>query len=362
MTARTLHFPLYGDPDSGLVRSRPFEGGHEIAPVFGDGTPGGVALERAAGRPARRRPGLPAGQGHVTASGSTSSRRTGCTGTSRAGRRKKLRTIWLAEEVGSTDTAVAELKEIVGHVFESPKPTGLVRRILATMPDDVLVLDFFAGSGTTGHAVALGQRRGRRHAAVHQRQLRRAHPGGLQRPQRRPARRSPTSPAPGCGRSRRDTVADSTKDRDHRRMTSSSNGQVALVTGGSSGIGEATALELRQAGFEVYAVARRVDRMAHLEEQGIHTFGMDVTDDDSMVSGIERIRREQGRIDVLVNNAGYGSYGAVEDVSIDEARRQFEVNLFGLARLCQLVIPRCASSTTRVAPAAGSSTSPRSAR
>jgi adenine-specific DNA-methyltransferase len=71
------------------------------------------------------------------------------------GRRKKLRTIWLAEEVGSTDTAVAELKELVGHVFESPKPTGLVRRILGTMPDDALVLDFFAGSGTTGHAVAL---------------------------------------------------------------------------------------------------------------------------------------------------------------------------------------------------------------
>jgi len=70
-------------------------------------------------------------------------------------RRKKLRTVWLAEEVGSTDTAVAELKEIVGHVFESPKPTGLVRRLLGTMPDDARVLDFFAGSGTTGHAVAL---------------------------------------------------------------------------------------------------------------------------------------------------------------------------------------------------------------
>ena len=70
-------------------------------------------------------------------------------------RRKKLRTIWLAEEVGSTDTAVAELKEIVGHVFESPKPTGLIRRILTTMPKDARVLDFFAGSGTTGHAVAL---------------------------------------------------------------------------------------------------------------------------------------------------------------------------------------------------------------
>ena len=71
------------------------------------------------------------------------------------GRRKKLRTIWPSEEIGSTDTAVAELKDLVGHVFESPKPTGLVRRILGTMPSDVTVLDPFAGSGTTGHAVAL---------------------------------------------------------------------------------------------------------------------------------------------------------------------------------------------------------------
>ena len=71
------------------------------------------------------------------------------------GRRKKLTTIWLSEEVGSTDTAVAELKALIGHVFESPKPTGLVRRILATMPPDAVVLDPFAGSGTTGHAVAL---------------------------------------------------------------------------------------------------------------------------------------------------------------------------------------------------------------
>ena len=115
--------------------------------------------------------------------------------------------------------------------------------------------------------------------------------------------------------------------------------RVALVTGGSSGIGEATALALREAGLEVYAVARRVDRMAGLEKAGVHAFAMDVTDDASMVAGIERIIRERGRIDVLVNNAGYGSFGAVEDVPIEEARRQFDVNLFGLARLTQLVTP-----------------------
>lgn len=118
---------------------------------------------------------------------------------------------------------------------------------------------------------------------------------------------------------------------------------VALVTGGSSGIGEATARAFLAKGFTVYAVARRVDRMSALEPEGVLTFAMDVTDDASMVAGIERIITEQGRIDVLVNNAGYGSYGAVEDVPIDEARRQFEVNVFGLARLVQLVTPHMRS-------------------
>ncbi len=115
--------------------------------------------------------------------------------------------------------------------------------------------------------------------------------------------------------------------------------RVALVTGASSGIGEATARRLHDAGFTTYAVARRVDRMGALADTGITTFAMDVTDDASMTAGIERIVGERGRIDVLVNNAGYGSYGAVENVPIDEARRQFEVNVFGLARLIQLVTP-----------------------
>jgi len=160
VTARTLHFPVYGDPESGLVRTLPFEGGHEIEPVFGDGKPAvwrwsrplidergdDLVCRRIQGRNGERVDVFQRDWLHPDVPG---------------GRRKKLRTIWLAEEVGSTDTAVAELKEIVGHVFESPKPTGLVRRILATMPDDVLVLDFFAGSGTTGHAVALANKEDR---------------------------------------------------------------------------------------------------------------------------------------------------------------------------------------------------------
>jgi NAD(P)-dependent dehydrogenase (short-subunit alcohol dehydrogenase family) len=113
----------------------------------------------------------------------------------------------------------------------------------------------------------------------------------------------------------------------------------ALVTGASSGIGEAAALRLAQAGYTVYAAARRVERMARLTDAGIHVLKMDVTDDKSVVAGIEKIVSETGRIDVLVNNAGYGSYGAVEDVPLTEARRQFDVNVFGLARLTQLVTP-----------------------
>ncbi|WP_377326021.1 oxidoreductase [Pimelobacter simplex] len=119
----------------------------------------------------------------------------------------------------------------------------------------------------------------------------------------------------------------------------STSTKVALVTGASSGIGEATALELAAAGYSVYAAARRVDRMEHLKSSGIRPLGMDVTDDSSLIAGVSRIVEEAGRIDVLVNNAGYGSYGALEDVPMTEARAQFDVNVFGAARLTQLVLP-----------------------
>ena len=114
---------------------------------------------------------------------------------------------------------------------------------------------------------------------------------------------------------------------------------VALVTGASSGIGRATAQRLAALGFTVHAAARRVERMSDLANHGIHVESLDVTDDGSMVTVVDKIVSEHGRIDILVNNAGYGSYGAVEDVPIAEARRQFDVNVFGLARLTQLVLP-----------------------
>ncbi|MFF0034941.1 oxidoreductase [Streptomyces mirabilis] len=115
--------------------------------------------------------------------------------------------------------------------------------------------------------------------------------------------------------------------------------KVALVTGASSGIGEVTALKLQELGYTVYGAARRVERMSRLAEAGVHVLPMDVTDTGSMQAGVDGIIAESGRIDVLVNNAGYGSYGAIEDVPLDEARAQFEVNIFGAARLIQLVLP-----------------------
>jgi NAD(P)-dependent dehydrogenase (short-subunit alcohol dehydrogenase family) len=115
--------------------------------------------------------------------------------------------------------------------------------------------------------------------------------------------------------------------------------RVALVTGASSGIGKDFALQLLREGHMVYGAARRVERMGEIEVAGGVVLEMDVTDDVTMTAAIERIIREQGRIDVLINNAGYGQMGALEDVPMEVARRQLEVNLIGVARLIQLVLP-----------------------
>ena len=115
--------------------------------------------------------------------------------------------------------------------------------------------------------------------------------------------------------------------------------KVVLITGASSGIGYDAAMSLAEKGHKVYASARRVELMEPLREKGVVPIKMDVTDEQSMAEGVKTILDKEGRIDVLVNNAGYGFFGAVETVTMEEARRQLEVNVFGLARLCQLVIP-----------------------
>ena len=115
--------------------------------------------------------------------------------------------------------------------------------------------------------------------------------------------------------------------------------KVILITGASSGIGFDTAQALAAQGHRVYAAARRVELMEPLKACGVQVLRMDVTDEASMAEGVATILDREGRIDVLFNNAGYGYFGAVENVSMAEARRQVEVNVFGLARLCQLVLP-----------------------
>ena len=115
--------------------------------------------------------------------------------------------------------------------------------------------------------------------------------------------------------------------------------KIVLITGASSGIGEETVKCLMTAGYKVYAGARRLDRMKSLADAGARLLALDVTDDGSMTAAVKTVMQETGRIDVLINNAGYGSYGALEDVPPEEARRQFDVNIFGLARITQLVLP-----------------------
>lgn len=115
--------------------------------------------------------------------------------------------------------------------------------------------------------------------------------------------------------------------------------KVVLITGASAGMGKETAKLLAQRGYTVYGAARRVQKMKDLEPSGIKILEMDVTNDHSMVNAVTEIIEKEGRIDVLINNAGFGSYGAIEDISIADARYQLEVNVFGAARLIQLVLP-----------------------
>lgn len=116
--------------------------------------------------------------------------------------------------------------------------------------------------------------------------------------------------------------------------------KTVLVTGASSGIGKATAIYLAQNGYKVYGAARRMEKLQELRDHGIKPVALDVSKDESIVTCIAEILNEAGSIDVLINNAGLGSYGALEDVPIAEAKNQLEINLFGAARLIQLVLPQ----------------------
>ncbi len=115
--------------------------------------------------------------------------------------------------------------------------------------------------------------------------------------------------------------------------------KVILITGASSGIGFDAAEAFARQGHRVYAAARRVERMEPLKALGVVPLRMDVTDEASMAEGVRTVLEAEGRIDALVNNAGYGYFGAIENVPMEDARRQLEVNVFGLAQLCRLVLP-----------------------
>jgi NADP-dependent 3-hydroxy acid dehydrogenase YdfG len=112
-----------------------------------------------------------------------------------------------------------------------------------------------------------------------------------------------------------------------------------LVTGCSTGIGRATAIALTEAGFTVYATARRPETLVDLAETGIRALALDVTDEESMATAVATVEAEHRYISVLVNNAGYALQGPIEDTSMQAVRAQFETNVFGLVRLTQLVLP-----------------------
>lgn len=115
--------------------------------------------------------------------------------------------------------------------------------------------------------------------------------------------------------------------------------KVAIVTGASSGIGKQIAKNLYRNGMDVYALSRRVYQMNELDDLGIHTLHLDVTDHDEIDRVVSEIVAETGRIDVLVNNAGFGSFGSVEEVELSEGEYEFKVNVFGVIKMIQAVLP-----------------------
>lgn len=115
--------------------------------------------------------------------------------------------------------------------------------------------------------------------------------------------------------------------------------KVIVITGASSGIGRSTAKKLIAKGHVVYGLSRRIDKMADLARLGAQVFPTDVSDDLSVQEAIARILSEQSRIDVLFNNAGFGVFGTIENIPPEDIRKQFEVNLFGMARMIKAVLP-----------------------
>ena len=114
--------------------------------------------------------------------------------------------------------------------------------------------------------------------------------------------------------------------------------KAVLITGCSSGIGEATARRLANGGWTVYATARRLEAIEHLKDAGCRTLALDVTDEASMRAAVDEVERAEGAVGVLVNNAGYSQGGAIEQVPMEAVRAQFETNVFGLIALTQMAL------------------------
>ena len=122
-------------------------------------------------------------------------------------------------------------------------------------------------------------------------------------------------------------------------MKSSAGDRSVLITGCSTGIGRETALRLASRGFAVYATARRPETLEALGRAGCRTLRLDTTDERSMRAVVDEIEADHGAVDTLVNNAGYGLQGALEELDPGAVRTQFETNLFGPLRLTQMVLP-----------------------